>query len=129
MAVWLGRGAIVPVGVRGSVVVICVVTVSSSVQSFVFSSLGLCYFSFFALIVESRLNILLWLGHCWLVWGVWRWFWLWLDRSLPASTISAIVGSGFLGFLWGIDLFDCIKSRGRDLRKSTHPCSEPVWLG
>ena len=63
MAVWFGLGAIVPVGVRCCVVVITVVLISSSVQSVVFSSLGLCYFSFFALIVESRLHILLWLGH------------------------------------------------------------------
>ena len=63
MGVWFGLGAIVPVGVRCSVVVIFVVLISSSVQSVVFSSLGLFYFSFFALIVESRLNILLWLRH------------------------------------------------------------------
>ena len=63
MAVWLGLGAIVPVGVRCKVVIIFVVSISFSVQSVVFSSLGLFYFSFFALIVESRLNIFLWLGH------------------------------------------------------------------
>ena len=63
MAVWFGLAAIVPVLVGCEVVVIWGIVVSSSVQSSVFSSLGLCYFSFFALIVESRLNILLWLGH------------------------------------------------------------------
>ena len=128
MAVWFGLGAIVPVGVRCKVVVIFVVPISFSVQSVVFSYLGLFYFSFFALIVESRLDILLWLWHCWLIWSIWCWFWFWFDRPLPASTISAIVGSGTLGLLWGIDLFNFFKRRGRDLRKSTHPCSEPVWL-
>ena len=128
MAVWFGLAAIVPVLVGGEVVVIWGILVSSSVYSFVFSSSGLCYCSFFALIVESRLNILLWFGYCWFVWGVWCWLWFWFDRPLPASTVSAIVGSSFLGSLWGIYLFDCIKRWSRNRRKSPHPGGEPVWL-
>ena len=127
MAVWFCLAAIVPVLVGCEVVVIWGIVVSSSVQSSVFSSRGLCYCSFFALIVESRLNILLWFRNCWFIWGVWCWLWFWFDRPLPASTVSAIVGSRFLGILWGIDLFDCIKRWGRNGRKSTHPGCEPVW--